>query len=138
MLEDMKQKMMGMLELHISNVHYRYEDQVTQELPFVCGFKVGYIGVTCKVESSKLRTSGDWRWNTGEAFADIFFCQAIQMRRISAYWDIDTPTERFFSTAPIRGREVFKRFLGLNRKETMRVAVVEKLLEVFPESHPKR
>merc|ERR550532_1161208 len=55
------QKFLGLVEIHISNVHVRYEDAVTQGFPMACGFKLGFLSVTSQADPKELRTTGEWR-----------------------------------------------------------------------------
>lgn len=91
-IEDIKKAFLGMLEVHISNIHFRFEDPGrdrggAQEIPFACGFKIGMIDVNSTGDHGKSRVTGDWR-GVRERFSDPLFRQVIQARRISAYWDI--------------------------------------------------
>eukprot|EP00746_Dinoflagellata_sp_MGD_P011964 gnl/MRDRNA2_/MRDRNA2_125305_c0_seq1.p1 gnl/MRDRNA2_/MRDRNA2_125305_c0~~gnl/MRDRNA2_/MRDRNA2_125305_c0_seq1.p1 ORF type:complete len:1133 (+),score=269.09 gnl/MRDRNA2_/MRDRNA2_125305_c0_seq1:131-3529(+) len=141
MVEEMKKKFLGMLEVHISNLHYRFEDWKTQERPFVFGFKIGFIGVTSKVDGSRLRTTGEWKSTAaGERHGDLFFCQAIQVRRTSMYWDVlkNTDNSHIFSMKPIAGLEIFNEFKRMNVREFFQCVVVEKILAAFPPDHKKR
>merc|ERR1711939_1197190 len=60
-VQDMQKKFLGMLEVEISNIHFRYEDAKTQAQPFAAGFKMGVITVNSKADPRELRTTGDWK-----------------------------------------------------------------------------
>lgn len=136
-LDDLKKKLLGMLEVHISNIHFRYEDVDTQELPFASGFKLGLVHITSKASHGDLRTTGDWRHAT-KVHADPFFNQCVVARRVSAYWDLAKERDSLFATRPVGGQEVRRNFLKLNVREIFSACVVEKILEMFPPQHKRR
>lgn len=136
MISDMKRTFLSMLKVHISNIHFRYEDSITQSMPLACGFKIGYIGVSSKEETDDRRTTGEWKhWR--ERYANPEFCQAIACRRISAYWDLGQKAAAF-ALGPIAGQDVRRNFVRLNLRETFSACVVEKVLELFPPQHKRR
>lgn len=153
MSEKVAKHFLGMLEVHVSNVHIRYEDDVTQPLPFACGLKVGFIGVTSddKPQRSFLfgfddpgdtkkrlpRATGEWLHST-HRHSDPLFRQSVATRRVSAYWDIGGDAADLFATRPASGRQVKDNFSRLNLRETFSACVVDKLLEIFPPDHPRR
>lgn len=149
-IEDMKKKFLGMLEVEISNIHFRYEDAQTQvafgsvnpenpkgkTLPFAAGFKMGAINVNSKANANELRTTGDWK-HSNERKSDPLFCQNILTRRISAYWDIGEGLD-LFETDMVPGEKVFQKFVKMNLREMWRLAVVENALKAFPPDHERR
>eukprot|EP00931_Biecheleriopsis_adriatica_P061226 TRINITY_DN36804_c0_g1_i1.p1 TRINITY_DN36804_c0_g1~~TRINITY_DN36804_c0_g1_i1.p1 ORF type:complete len:1197 (+),score=244.75 TRINITY_DN36804_c0_g1_i1:67-3657(+) len=134
--QDMMKKIAEMIEVQVSNIHFRFEDAVTQSVPFACGFKIGYIAVSSNEDNSRQRTTGTWR-HTVEPLADPLFCQSISARRLSVYWDIDRGRQHFASK-PVSGKDVYENFRKLNLRETFSACVVEKILEVIPPTHQKR
>jgi len=141
MVEDMKKKFLGMLEVHISNIHFRYEDTETQAMPFAFGGKMGFITVNSQAAGEAgLRTTGDWK-NSSERHTDPFFCQIISARRLSMYWDIGDEGRgnvNLFDTKMVPGSEVKKKFMRLNLREIFSLAVVENVLQIFKPEHPRR
>jgi len=135
-MEDLAKKFLGMLEVEISNIHFRFEDSLTQVHPFAAGFKMGSIIVNSKANASQLRTTGDWK-HSPERHADPFFCQSVMVRRISSYWDIGEGTNLFGSSV-VPGQQVFQKFMKLNTREIWRLAAVENILKLFPPDHPRR
>jgi len=127
-----------MLEVHISNIHIRYEDADTQDQPFAAGFKIGFIGVTSKANRKELRTSGEWKHASASRHANPLFCQSIVARRISGYWDVGEARESLLSLEPVAGEEVFRKVVRLNLREAFCACVVEKILGIFPPEHPRR
>lgn len=142
MMEDMKKKFLGMLEVHISNIHFRFEDPGTarggiHEVPFACGYKIGLIHVTSQVNSSSLRVSGEWR-GSKQRQADPFFSQSVSARRISVYWDVDEdPVSMITAKKPIQKAEMVAKFRRFNIREQFVACVVEKMLHL-PVLHDKR
>jgi len=150
MSENIAKHFLGMLEVHISNIHVRYEDAITQSLPFACGFKLGFVGVTSDDKPQRSfffgfegaddkqrdgpRATGDWKY-ADHSLSDPLFRQSIVTRRVSAYWDIGT---QLFATQPLSGEQVRANFCRLNLRETFSTCVVDKLLENFPPDHPRR
>lgn len=135
-VEDIKQKLLGMLEVNISGVHIRYEDSITQAIPFAAGFKLGYINVSSSLDLSDLRASGDWKQSTAK-HAVPFFGQKLTTRRVSAYWDLGK--DRIdFTPGPVNGDEIKKVFRRLNIRETFSVCVVDKILDLYKPEHPRR
>ena len=89
-----------------------------------------------KKDSHSQRTTGTWR-HTVDTLADPLFSQTIVARRMSVYWDLDQ-AHRHFASSHITGEEVFAHFKRLNLRETFSACVVEKLMELYPPSHPRR
>lgn len=134
--QDLMKKVAEMIEVNIANFHIRFEDSVTQPVPYACGFKLGYAAVFANEDNSSQRTTGVWR-HTVDVLADPLFCQTIVARRMSVYWDLGKGHQHF-AAKPVAGQEVFKCFRRLNLRETFSACVVEKLLELFPASHQRR
>jgi len=129
-VEDVLKRVLAVLEVHISNIHIRYEDSVTQENPFAGGIKLGLLYATASVDPKQLRTTGDWK-GSSKSHADMFFCQSIVTRRLSAYWDVDVSSE-LFAVGPVRGDEARRIFARLNTREMFSACVVETILASCP------
>ncbi|CAJ1360868.1 unnamed protein product [Effrenium voratum] len=78
--QDLMKKVAEMIEVNIANFHVRFEDSVTQPVPFACGFKLGYAAVFSNEDNSSQRTTGYWR-HTVDNLADPLFCQPGTRRR---------------------------------------------------------
>lgn len=135
LVENVAKKLMEMLEVDISGVHFRYEDSTTQPTPFCFGVKLGRINVS-SAEVTGHRSTGDWD-PTPSRCADPLFCQSIAARRISAYWDVGRG-HWHFSPGPVKGWQVNRGFTRLNLRETFAACVVEKVQEIFPPGHKRR
>lgn len=136
-IDSMTKNFLGMLEVKISNIHFRYEDWTTQQSPFAAGWKLRSMVVTSNAHREDSRTSGDWR-NTRTRYADPLFCQSITARRISTYWDIGKNKDSFISSRPVADQEAFQKFVRLNIRETFSLCVVEKVLQLFPLGDARR
>lgn len=138
MIEDIKKKFLGMLEVNISGVHIRYEDIETQAVPFTGGFKVGFVEVKSSQQTTaELRTSGNWKHSNARN-ADPLFSQVIKARRISTYWDLGKAKEDMVAPRPTNGDQVFTKMRKLNIREAFSACVVEKILTLFPPEHRRR
>ncbi|CAE7479551.1 unnamed protein product [Symbiodinium sp. CCMP2592] len=63
--QDLMKKVAEMIEVNIANFHIRFEDSVTQPVPYACGFKLGYAAVFANEDNSSQRTTGVWRARAG-------------------------------------------------------------------------
>lgn len=136
MISEMKKSFLKTLQVAVSNIHFRYEDGLTQTVPLACGFKIGYIGIAAREEEDEGRkTTGDWK-HSKEKHAKPEFCQAVRVRRLSAYWDLGQA--KLFAHQPTPGPVVRRNFTMLNLRETFSACVVEKVLQCFPQDHPRR
>jgi len=137
LIEDMKKKFLGMLEVNISGIHIRYEDSVTQASPFAGGFKIGFIDVASSHQrNDAARRLGNWK-GVAEC-ADPLFSQDIHARRISAYWDLGLDESQLFARGPVNGKEVDKKIRRLNIREAFSTCVVQTILTLFPVEHRRR
>ncbi|CAJ1411125.1 unnamed protein product [Effrenium voratum] len=85
--QDLMKKVAEMIEVNIANFHVRFEDSVTQPVPFACGFKLGYAAVfsnegTAAILDVLVDTADTIPGqHTVDNLADPLFCQPGTRRR---------------------------------------------------------
>jgi len=157
MVERMFELFMDMVEVRVSNIHFRYEDVGpsleagpklqhalpslplgTNAGPLACGCKLAYMEVKSKPScGQECRATGYWKYSSVQ-HASARFSQTITTRRMSVYWDVNKNLDRFFATSSSSGAEVKKRFQALNTRATFSDCVVETILGKFGPDHPRR
>eukprot|EP00929_Paragymnodinium_shiwhaense_P086451 TRINITY_DN46973_c0_g1_i1.p1 TRINITY_DN46973_c0_g1~~TRINITY_DN46973_c0_g1_i1.p1 ORF type:complete len:1162 (+),score=250.26 TRINITY_DN46973_c0_g1_i1:189-3674(+) len=138
--EEAKKMMAGMIEVHIANVHFRYEDTFTQDRPFATGFKMGFMEVHSHQsgkESQERRHAGDWK-GAIDTYSDPLFHQDVTCRRMSVYMDLEKDASALIATGPLSGSEVCEHFRSLNRREFLSWSVVRTISRLFPLEHRRR
>jgi len=136
LLDLIAQRMVGSIDVEIKDIHLRYEDAISQEMPLRLGLKVRGIFASSEFPPSSCRATGDWK-HLPDRRAKPILQIAATLQHLSAYLDQGGADRRLLllkkggPEIPTHS-EFMEHFQHLKARAIFSARVVEQLEILYP------